>query len=71
MKRRRLELQAGLPARRGSNKGIAADYSLKQVRDRERAMAEQAERSYSRLVAHWRAQPKAKRTGAANPTRNS
>lgn len=69
IKRRALELQAGLPARKGSKKGIAADYSLKHVRDRERAMVEQAERSYARMVARWREQPKAKGTGAANPTR--
>lgn len=69
MKRRGLELQAGLPVRKGSRKGIAADYSLKHVRDRERAMAEQGERSYARMVARWRAQPKIRDTGAANPTR--
>jgi transposase len=70
MKRRRLELQAGLPARKGSKKGIAADYSLKHIRDRERAMAQQAERGYARMVAHWQTQPKVKGTGAAKPTRN-
>lgn len=71
IKRRALELQAGLPARKGSKRGIAADYSLKHVRDRERAMAEQAERSYARLVARWRAQPKARSTGGARPTRTA
>ena len=71
IKRRGLELQAGLPPRKGSKKGIAADYSMKHVRDRERAMAEQAERSYARMVARWRTQPKAKGTGAANPTRSA
>jgi len=70
MKRRRLELQAGLPARKGSRKGIAAEYSLKHIRDRERAMAQQAERGYARMVAHWQTQPKVKGTGAAKPTRN-
>jgi transposase len=70
IKRRALELQAGLPSHRGgSRKGMAADYSLKHVRERERAMAVQAERSYARFVARWRAQPRAKSTGAANPTR--
>ena len=67
-KRRGLELQAGF-ACRGGQEGDAAEYSLKQVRERERAMAEQAERAYVRFVARWRAQPKAKSTGAANPTR--
>lgn len=69
-KRRALELQAGWPAQRGQ-KGEAAAYSLKYVRDQERAIVEQAERAYVRQVARWRAQPKAKRTGAANPTRTS
>lgn len=67
-KRRALELQAGWPAQRGQ-KGEAAAYSLKYVRDQERAIVEQAERAYVRQVARWRTQPKAKRTGAANPTR--
>jgi transposase len=67
-KRRALELQAGWPAKRGQ-KGEAAAYSLKHVRDQERAIAEQAERSYTRFVARWRTQPKPKNTGAANPTR--
>jgi transposase len=67
-KRRALELQAGWPAKRGQ-KGEAAAYSLKQVRDQERALAEQAERAYVRFVGRWRAQPKPKSTGAANPTR--
>ncbi len=65
-KRRALELQAGWPAKRGQ-KGEAAAYSLKQVRNQERAVAEQAERAYARFVARWRARPKS--TGAANPTR--
>jgi transposase len=65
-KRRALELQAGWPAKRGQ-KGKAAAYSLKQVRNQERAVAEQAERTYARSVARWRARPKS--TGAANPTR--
>ena len=67
-KRRALELQAGWPAKRGQ-KGDAAAYSLKYVRDQERAIVEQAERAYVRQVARWRTQPKAQRTGAANPTR--
>lgn len=67
-KRRALELQAGWPAQRGQ-KGEAAAYSLKYVRDQERAIVEQAERAYVRQVARSRTQPKAKRTGAANPTR--
>jgi transposase len=64
-KLRALELKAGLPARRG-RKGTAAAYSLKDVRAREKALAEQAERSYRQLVADWQAKaPAAKRMGAA------
>ncbi|WP_237573925.1 MULTISPECIES: hypothetical protein [Burkholderiaceae] len=44
-----LELQASMPARRGAPKGRAAAYNLKNVRDQERAMVEQAERAYQRL----------------------
>jgi hypothetical protein len=67
-KKRALELQAGWPARRGQ-KGDAAAYSVKAIRERERALAEQAERVYAQQVARWRAQPKSKSTGAAMPTR--
>jgi transposase len=54
-KLRALELRAGLPARRGQ-KGSAAAYSLKEVRRRERELAEQAELAYRQLVVGW--QPK-------------
>ncbi|WP_239499004.1 MULTISPECIES: IS110 family transposase [Paraburkholderia] len=53
-KTRSLELQAGMPARRGGPKGSAAAYNLKSVRDQERAMAEQAERAYHRLFSRWK-----------------
>ena len=55
-KLRSLELRAGLPARRGQ-KGNAAAYSLKEVRRRERALAEQAELAYRQLVAGWQPKP--------------
>ena len=64
-KLRALELKAGMPSRRGQ-KGTAAGYSLKDVRAREKALAEQAERTYAQLVADWQAQaPAAKRVGVA------
>ena len=53
-KARSLELQSGVPAQRGGEKGPAAAYNLKSVRDRERATAEQAERSYQRLFSRWK-----------------
>lgn len=52
-KRRALELRAGLPARRGGPAGTAAAYSLKTVRDRERAVLEQAEAAYQHLAGDW------------------
>ena len=70
-KLRALELKAGMPSRRGQ-KGKAAAYSLKEVRRRERELAEQGERAYQRQVADWQANRPAKnKTGvaAANGTR--
>lgn len=52
-KRRQLQLQAGMPAQRGSRKGIDAAYNLKSVRDQERILAEQTERNYQRLFSRW------------------
>ena len=46
-KLRALELKAGLPSHRG-HKGPAAAYSLRQVRSREKQLAEHAERAYAR-----------------------
>jgi transposase len=63
-KLRALELRAGMPSRRGQ-KGKAAAYSLKDVRAQERALAEQAEHAYQRLVADWQAKAPAKKKGAA------
>lgn len=72
-KLRALELRAGAPPRRGQ-KGKAASYSLKDVRAREKALAEQAEHAYRQLVADWQAKtPKRGDTGvvAANGARLS
>ena len=71
-KLRKLELRAGMPSRRGQ-KGKAAGYSLKEVRRRERELAEQAEQAYRQLVADWQAKaPKSKPgVAAANGTRVS
>lgn len=72
-KLRRLELRAGLPAKRGQ-KGKAAGYSLKEVRARENALNEQAERAYAQMVADWQAKAPATKTvgvAAANGARLS
>lgn len=69
-KLRKLELRAGMPSHRG-RKGTSAAYNLKEVRRRERELAEQAERSYRQLVADWQANAPANKSGvaAANRTR--
>lgn len=71
-KLRKLELRAGMPSRRGQ-KGKAAAYSLKEVRRRERELAEQAEQAYRQLVADWQAKAPKPKPGvaAANGTRVS
>ena len=53
MKERTLQLHAGSPAKRGQ-RGIAADYSVKALRDRERAMVERAENAYTRFIWRWK-----------------
>ena len=53
-KHRQLQLQAGMPPQHGNRKGIAAAYNLKSVRDQERAVAEQAEKTYQRLFSRWK-----------------
>jgi transposase len=68
-KLRKLELRAGMPSQRG-RKGTSAAYNLKEVRRRERELAEQAERSYRQLVADWQAKaPNKEGVAAANGTR--
>ena len=69
-KLRKLELRAGMPSHRG-RKGNSAAYNLKEVRRRERELAEQAEQSYRQLVADWQANAPVKKSGvaAANGTR--
>jgi transposase len=55
-KRRKLELAAGAPSRRGNFGLPGAAYNDKQRRNEERRAVEQAEHAYQVLVAHW--QPK-------------
>lgn len=63
-KLRKLQLRAGMPSRKGQ-KGTAAAYNLKDVRARERAITEQAEQAYRRLVADWQAKAPAAKSGVA------
>jgi transposase len=71
-KLRNLELTAGHPSRRGGKqKGPAADYSKKSVRDSEREMIGNAEEEYRRFVSTWKTQSPKGRSGATNEVRRS
>jgi transposase len=65
-KLRSMQLQAGMPARKGGKRGIAYVYNVKELRDREIDIARTAESVYERFVSHWQPRrPTAGRTGAA------
>jgi hypothetical protein len=57
-KRRKLELAAGSPSRRGNYRTPGAAYNDKQRRNEEKEVAQQAERTYQVFVAHWQANQK-------------
>ena len=63
-----LELAAGAPSRRGQ-RGSTYAYNLKQVRERECALSEQAELAYVRLTEQWRKRATTKGAGAATGER--
>ncbi len=68
-KLRRLELRAGMPSRRGQ-RGPTHAYNLKEVRARERALSEQGEIAYRKLVTDWQTKRPAKAgAGAATGER--
>ncbi len=59
MKERQMQLKAGAKSRRGGNApGAARDYSVKELRAKERALVEQAEKAYTRFVSAWSEKPK-------------
>ena len=62
---RALELQAGRPTKTGNRRGPAYAYNVKELRNQEMAIAEQAERAYEHFVGRWRRKPGQRRTGAA------
>jgi transposase len=71
-KLRHLELAAGYPSQRGGKqKGAAAAYSHKAVREAEREMVGQAEEAYRRFVATWKQRSTKGCSGAANEVRRS
>ena len=69
MKERQMQLKAGATSRRGGNKpGAARDYSIKELREKERALVEQAEKAYTRFVSAWSEKPM---PGRARPAKVS
>jgi transposase len=64
-KRRKLELAAGSPSRRGNYRTPGAAYNDKQRRNEEKEVAQQAERTYQVFVAHWQTK---KPAGSRTPT---
>jgi transposase len=66
-KLRKLELRAGMPSRRGQ-RGSTHAYNLKEVRARERALSEQGEVAYRKLVADWQAKRPVAKAGAGAAT---
>jgi hypothetical protein len=67
---RAMELQAGQPARKGSKRGPAYAYNIKELRDREIDVARHAEHAYEQFVSRWQPRsPGKRRTGAANEER--
>jgi len=67
-KRRAMELQAGGPQKKGSSRGPAYAYNVKELRRQEMRLAEQAEKGYEHFVAAWRPRPPKERArGRLNP----
>ena len=69
-KARDMELQAGRPQKKGNRRGPAYAYNVKALRQQERQLAEQAEKTYERFVERWKARPpKATVRERLNPAR--
>jgi transposase len=69
-KLRSMELQAGMPAKKGNKRGPAYAYNVKELRERETEVARQAERAYEHFVSQWQTRrPPVRRTGAAKEER--
>jgi transposase len=69
-KQRQLALKAGAPSERGvGRRGSAYAYNLKELRNREKASAEHAERVYELMVQQWRSRAPKRRTDATDEKR--
>lgn len=59
MKQRQMQMKAGAKSRRGGNTpGPARNYSIRELREKERALVQQAEHAYARFVSAWSEKPK-------------
>lgn len=62
--------QGGAPGERGvGRRGSAYAYNVKELRNSEKAAAENAERAYELMVRHWRSRGPKRRTDATNEER--
>ena len=61
-----LEVKAGAPTLKGKPTGVFA--TRERMRDAERALAQQAEASYKRSIADWRATSPHKKAAGASVT---
>ncbi|WP_202303118.1 MULTISPECIES: IS110 family transposase [unclassified Mesorhizobium] len=69
-KQRQLALKAGAPGERGvGRRGSAYAYNVKELRNSEKAAAENAERAYELIVRHWRPRGPKRRTDATKEER--
>jgi transposase len=69
-KARAMELQAGRPQSKGNRRGAAYAYNVKALRNQEKTLAEQAERSYAHFVDRWKTRrPRDEARERLNPAR--
>jgi transposase len=66
LKLRRLEVAAGAPTRKGKPSGVWA--TRERMRQAEKQLAQQAEASYKRSIAAWRATSPHKKPAGASVT---
>lgn len=65
-----MELQAGKPQKKGNSRGPAYAYNVRELRNQEMRVAEQAQKGYEHFVEVWRPRPpKEKARGRLNPAR--
>ncbi len=69
-KMRSMELQAGKPQNKGNRRGPTYAYNVKELRNQEMRVAEQAQKGYEHFVEAWRPRrPKQRARGRLNPAR--